>query len=872
MTKDDSGSWATRKAHIDELFARALELDPRERTSFLEQTEREDEAAAREVRELLGYAEESRGDLELDHFHSGALWCDLAGELGGTEAPEPGARLGAYRLLQEIGRGGMGIVFLAERADGEFEQQVAVKVLRGGAWGQEVLRRFEQERSIMAALSNPRIARLFDGGRTQDGHPYFVLEYVEGLPIDRYCDVNRLSLRERLELFQQVGEAVSYAHRNLIVHRDLKPSNIVVTSEGLVKLLDFGIAKLLPESAGPEAQPLTRELHPLTPEYASPEQWRGERVSTAADIYQLGLLLYELLTGWRAHRPRSESLSDWERAVCVDYPDLPSTAVASASDEQCAARRSSAKALTRQLRGNLDNIVAKALRKEPDRRYGSVEHLLEDTGRHLGGFPVAARPASLVYRAWSFAGRHRVAVTAAAMVALSLVGGLGVALWQAQVAADERDVAQWERDRSQHEAEKAEQATDLLIRVFEISNAARRPGEALTAREVLEYGSAWVDDELVREPEMRASMLDVLGRIYMGIESYEEATPFLERALELRREVHSGPHPEVARSMHHLGRAQRMQGNYEVAKALISEALEMQLGLWEGDHPEIAYGLSSMSYLPSAVIGPDTQEALRRESLSMRRRILGEDHLAVAQGLNDLGWHLAGLEQLEEAEALLREALEIQRRALGSGSAATAASLSNLATVLRSRGNYVAAEEMLREAIANRRAVVGMDHPAPAKSLVHLGGVLYDQGQYEAAALEFEEALRLYRSAFPDGHIRTAHALIAFGRLRLAQDLPQEAEAMAREAVSLHERYLPDYFEKAWGKGVLGAALTAQGDYAEAERELEAAVLALQEHYGVRHSLTRQCRSWLLELYEVWDKPEKSLALLTARKPTPDGG
>jgi serine/threonine protein kinase len=359
----------------------------------------------------------------------GRLGRDFSDELEARGTWPPGKRIGRYAVVREIGRGGMGAVYLAERADGHFQRQVAIKVLKAGRKTEEVLRRFTRERQILASLQHPAIARLYDGGITDDGQPYFVMEHVDGAPIDAYCDQRQSTVEERLGLFVKVGEAVQHAHDNLVVHRDLKPSNILVTGQGEVKLLDFGIAKLMEPGQGVKAAPSARTTARLfTPGYASPEQIRGEPVTTASDTYQLGLLLYELLTGRRVHRMDERTLGALGQAICDTLPAAPSAALTVASRDSASSsetwtadkagqlRRTTRERLRKRLAGDLDTIVLMALRREPERRYATAEQMVDDVRRHLAGLPVRARPDTLRYRAGKFVRRHTHALAAAAAV------------------------------------------------------------------------------------------------------------------------------------------------------------------------------------------------------------------------------------------------------------------------------------------------------------------------------------------------------------------------------------------------------------------------------------------------------------------------
>ena len=476
-----------RFRRVDTIFDAALDLPPDEQTAFIDRECGDDEALRAEVLELVRAYHQADSLLDAPAARVAAPLLDASAALAGP-VPE---RIGAFRVVREIGRGGMGRVFLGERADGEFEQRVAIKLIQHGTPG--VLRRFIEERRILALLEHPGIARLVDGGLTPSGLPYFAMELVEGEPIDRYCERRGLTLDQRLELFGRVCEAVAYAHRRLVIHRDLKPSNILVTADGQVKLLDFGIAKLL----GPAPADETRTfLSAMTPEFAAPEQIRGAAVSTATDVYALGVLLYLLLTGERPYDLRGKSPAEIERIVCDDPPPRPST--------QAPARR------RRALRGDLDLIVMTALQKAERRRYQSPAALAEDLERFRRGEAILARPDSAGYRLGKFVGRHRVAVGLPALLVAALAG-----------AAGREGVL---RGRAEAEARKAREVEQFLVGVFDVAdpNGLETPdGGSVTARELLDRGARRIDSSLAGQPEVQAELRSVLGRVYTNLGLYD---------------------------------------------------------------------------------------------------------------------------------------------------------------------------------------------------------------------------------------------------------------------------------------------------------------------------------------------------------------
>lgn len=699
--------------------------------------------------------------LESGGLLNGPLWEAFCGDFEEEPVLRQGERLGPWRVLGEIGRGGMSVVYLAERADDAFDQRVALKVLDRAPRDREARARFEQERQILASLDHPNIARLLDGGVDGRGLPYIVMELVEGQPIDRYCQDRGLTVDERLALFQVVARAVAHAHRRLVVHRDLKPSNILVTGAGEVKLLDFGIAKLLdPGAAGPWAAPPTRTaLRVLTPEYAAPEQVRGEPVTTASDVYQLGLVLYEILTGRRAHDLGSDSLTEMERVVCVEEPPRPSRLVAHA-------------ALRRRLAGDLDAIVRMALRKEPDRRYASPADLVADLERHRTGLPVTAREDGLLYRAGKLVRRHRLAVTAAAAVVLSLVCGLGAALWQAREAT--------------REAKKAAEVKDFLVRIFEVANPDESRGRAVTARELLDRGVERIE-ALKGEPEVQAEFLAVAGVSYRSLGLYADALPLLERSLHLRRRLHGERSLATADSEFSLGLLLKKQGDSAGAETLYHSALATRRALLPEDDTRVADSLFSLASMAMERDRDREAAALLEEALAIRRKRSGPVHPQAGIILNQLGMLRHRADDLDGAERLYRESLAIQREALGPVHPEVATSLHNLAALLRRRGRLEEAETMFRQVLALEARLYGKEHPTTADTWGYLGHTLRDQGDFTAAEAAYRRALGINHAGRGALHLATARSRFNLGKLLAMAGRPAEAEPLLHEALARYQ-------------------------------------------------------------------------------------
>jgi serine/threonine protein kinase/tetratricopeptide (TPR) repeat protein len=719
-----------RWRRVEELFHRALGLASAERAALLEAECGGDGDLRARVERLLEADE--RPHALVDRFESGALL--PAGD------PLLGREVGPYRLSALIGVGGMGVVYRAQRVDGLFEREVAVKLIRIELAGPTLVRRFEAERRALAALNHPNIAQLLDGGATPEGRPYLVMELVLGTPIDRYCDEHRLSVEERLRLFVRVCRAVHYAHQNLVVHRDLKPGNILVDAQGEPKLLDFGIARLLAESS-PRTDSLTLTGAPvLTPDYASPEQLLLGPVTTAMDVYSLGVVAYELLAGRRPFQSENLPPIDWQRAVIERAPKRPSTtaiepraapaagAASTVSAEEVATRRSATpRSLERRLRGDLDRIVLMALRKEPERRYGSAKELADDVEAHLAGLPVRARPDSMVYRTTKFVRRNRLAVALCVAVFASLLVGLLAARRAEQRARAQAVHARIEADSFQRISEFL--LDDFLSSTDASSDAARERLGVLDQ-------AARVRREHASEDHLRANLLDSLGRVAQRLGSFDDAEALIREALGIRERAFGPTSLEVALSLRSLGLLLRERGNVVDAADLLARAL-----------------------------------ALHRERAD-------ETHTDVAATANDLASVQRELGQLDAAEGLVREVLAL-RRAAGPPSLSAAETLELSAAIARDRGDLAAAQSLGEEALAMRRAIVGDEHALTVRSLCDLAALRAASGASDAAQPMFEEAERNARALQFAGRELLARVLLA----RAAADIDAGRALQARERI-----------------------------------------------------------------------------------------
>jgi serine/threonine-protein kinase len=724
-----------------------------------------------------------------------------------AEPSRTGERIGPYRLIRELGHGGMGTVYLGERADEEFQSQVAVKFMRGGLAAPELAHRFRAERQILADLTHPNIAWLLDGGTAADGTPYIVMEYVAGDPIDRWCDARGLGLSGRLALFRSVCAAVQHAHHALVVHRDLKPSNILVTADGTPKLVDFGIAKLLATADDPQA---TGTLRLMTPAYAAPEQVRGSRITVATDVYALGVLLYRLITGWLPVDLTGATPGEIERRICDELPKTPS-----------AAAREERLEWHRRLRGDLDTIVLKALRKEPERRYASVEQLVEDLRRHDEGLPVRARSDTLAYRATKFVRRHRAGVAVAlGAVALTALYTTGVAR---------------ERDRARLEAARAERVASFLKDLFLVSDPSLARGRVLTARDLLERGAERVTVELRDEPETQAELMAVIGEVFRSLGLYPQAQEQLEAGLAVRRRIGRAADVRTAELFDALSVLRRVAGDYAAAESLGIQAVALRHRLGTTDDTAYANSVSNLAEAKRVRGAVAAAESLYRQSLALRRRLLPPGHRDVADNLNNLALVLHDFGNYAEAVRMHREALAL-RRGFGDDHPDVSNSLNNVATSLAALGDYAAAESLFSQALALRRRTLGIDEPRTLNTQQNLGGVLVERGEPARARALLAGALTLMRRRLAPDH---PYACAATTKLALAMSglgARDSAVRFARQAVDMYERRLgPDHPATLIAMANLGRVLDAAGDHAGAETWLRRALAGQQRMLPADH-------------------------------------
>lgn len=835
---------SNRWLRIEQLFYAALELEPDQRAAYLEESCAGDAELRDEVESLLLSSGQTMGFLHQQ--------VDQMAQPNAFREELSGRRIGAYQALRLLGEGGMGQVYLASRADDLYRKEVAIKTLQG-TLGQNraMLLRFRSERQILANLDHPNIARLLDGGITDEGLSYLVMEYVNGIRIDDYCRKNNLDTEQRLQLFETVCAAVEYAHKNLVVHRDIKPANILVTAEGVPKLLDFGIAKLLDPESGELTLTRTSERM-MTPDYASPEQVRGDPVTTSTDVYALGVLLYELLAGRRPFQLDTTSPIEIAKIICEQDPQPPS--VMSAANAQQAAPDAA-----RKLSGDLDNIVLMAMRKEPARRYVTVAALAADVKAYLAGYPVHARTATWKYRSAKFIRRHKAGVLAAAIVVVALIGfSVGMGLL-AKRATQERLAAQRE--------------SQFLEGIFEAATPDASRGHEITARELLDQGAKRVDRELAGDPELQGRMLDNIGRAYSTLGLYGPAAVLLQRAYALRQKTLGNENLDVADTLFNLATALRLQEQYQQAEPLFRQSLairERKLGEHNTTVAESLSALGECLYLENkdADAEPVLRQALAidhefktdssaanylalllerkgsypealqllRETVEVRRRILGADSPDYALGLHNLAGALIDVGDLTTAEATERQALELQRKILGNNHPDLAYALNNLGNLLLSKGDWQAAEPVIWESLELRRRTVGEKSAKFGVGLNNWARMLQAKGEYEQAEQTYKQALDTITKANGPVDWFAARTIANMGVLEFDRGDYAGAERYARQALDMEHKLGGEESPAASAALIdLAEARVFQGDVATAEPLLRQALAIRKKELSAGH-------------------------------------
>ena len=807
-----------QRALLDRLFEGAVGLPPERQPAFLSQN-CPDPAVLQELESLLTFASRPlEGMTEAIE--------QVAGSLAAPDFMDQ--RVGPYRLTGRIGQGGMGAVYGAVRDDDQFQQTVAIKMLRFPDGDPAMLQRFRHERQILASLEHPYIARLLDGGAwvppgSAESQPYIVMEFVEGLPLTAYCEAKKLTIRQRLVLFRQICDALSYAHRQLVIHRDIKPANILVTSDGTPKLLDFGVAKLLDPEMGHGAGTRTSTgLLAMTPDYASPEQVRGEPVSTVTDVYSLGAVLYELLTGRRPHQLATYDPLEIAREICEREVPPPGIGV------------------------DPDVIVLKALQKEPVRRYQSAEQFSEDVRRYLEGLPIAARPDTAMYRTMKFVQRHWLGLGAVAAVFVALVGGIGVSTWEARRADTEAATAKAVNEFLQN---------DLLAQASAKTQAGpnTKPDPHLEVRTALDRAAARIEGKFAGRPAVEAAIRRTIGNTYSDLGLLAEAQRQLERAIELNRKTLGDEAAETLHSLNDLAELYWTQAKYADAAPLWNKLLQSQRRALGEEHPDTLRTVNNLAALSFALGKYPEAESLFARALAVQRRKLGSDHEDTLSTMNNLGLLYTNRANYAAAEPLLTEVLERKGRVLGEEHPDTLSSMANLARLYEEQGKYAMAEALMRRVLEVRQRVRGEQHPETLAAMNNLGRLYGGRGDYAGAEALLSKAVDGRRRGLGEQHISTLVSMRTLAIILRDEGKYERAEALHTKALEIARRVLgEEHRETLSSASDLGRLYLSQGRYAAAESLLGKVVEAERrvlgpDDIGTTKGLASLGEAWLFE-------------------------
>ncbi|WP_234570685.1 tetratricopeptide repeat protein [Rhodohalobacter sp. 614A] len=682
------------------------------------------------------------------------------------ESKIPG-QIGFYHIQKRIGIGGMGEVYLASRIDEKFHQNVALKLIRHGITSYEQANRFEQERTILSSLNHPNIARLLDGGISSDGRSYYVMEYVDGVPIDKYCKKHGCSLHQRLSLFKQVCRAVQYAHSNFIVHRDLKPDNLLVNKEGIVKILDFGIAKMVDDSLDEQALLQTSVgLRMLSLKYAAPEQITLEPITTATDVYSLGILLYELLTGSHPFDLKGKSLQETEYIIRNHVPDHASSVPGD---------------LQLKLKGDLDAIISKALRKEPSERYESAQNLIEDIERYENSMPVKARRDTVSYKSKKFIRRHSIPLLFTSLIFI-LVSGF--TLFYTYRISQEKQVAELQ-------AQKAEQVTLFLMDMFEANSPSQTGGNNFNVQDMLVRGENEAG-KLEGYPELKAQMYEVIGEVYRRLGDYNKSESLLRQSLQIRQDLYGNYHAETVSAFDKLGLLLINKGDFFTADSILTLALDIRENYIHSTGPALAQTLSNLAFATRRIGDNETAEPLYRRSLEIREEHLGPDHPLTLENMNSLGVVLHYKAKYRETEELFREILERRQNLLTPLHPDIAISQNSLGALLMNLGNYEEADSLLKEALFIRKKLYGDNHPSVALTLNNLALSHIEQNRLTEASDYVEEAYRIRKTQLGENHTNTAISKFTMAKLMLKTNQPDFALQLYEDAYQIFRKNLSE--------------------------------------------------------------------------------
>ena len=798
---------------IKSIFNEALNLDYPELELFLNLKCGDDTELKNEVLSLFNSMEKSDDFLESPLQKTDSLKEEL-------EDSFIGRQIGNFLIDGQAGVGGMGIVYSGKRNDKEFEQKVAIKILKYGLPSDYLLKRFQIERQTLANLQHPNIARLIDGGKTSDGLPYLVMEFIDGIPITEYCDQKNLSIDSRLKLFREVCSAVQYAHQNLVVHRDIKPGNILVTPDGIPKLLDFGVAKLLNEDLADLTEGLTKAgIWHMTPEFASPEQIKGDKITTASDIYSLGVLLYQILTGHQPYRITSISPVAISKIITEENILKPSDAVKKTEEiksndgkiktvtpEDIGRKRNQKpERLFNHLRGDLDNIIMKAMHKDPLRRYVSVEQFSEDIRRHLVGLPVNARKDTAVYLLTKFFQRHKAGVITSTIFILFLITSLFIIIWQANLAADERD-------KVKIEAKKVESVNNFLQNMLSSADPTEI-GRDVKVYDVLKKASSDVETDLKNQPQIEAEIRRTLGLTFMNLGEFDQAKIHLDKALNLDEKIYGKQSKETAQNLHDLALYYHWIGKYELADSIYGISLNIFRSSLKEPNQGFSDCLDDYGILKNDLGDYNGAEKLIREALTISENINGKESYDVASILNNLALTLHYLKNLKEAEKYYLQSLDLRIKLMGENRPEVATAYNNLAFVYIDKNQPEIAKEYFQKSYELKLKLLGKDHPEVGFALNNLGTIEFRLKNYKTAKEYFLRAIEQYKTSLPPEHAWFGTSYYWLGKTLIELNDYKNAETDLRKSLKIRKSVLLEsHYLIGFSEGELGICLLNLAD------------------------------------------------------------
>jgi serine/threonine protein kinase len=831
-----------RAQRLAELVKSAVECEPEARPAFLDDECRSDPAMRAEIESLLQQQQGASQFIEIPALHLAAK------SFMRESAFRAGQTVGGYEIISLIGSGGMGEVYLAE--DGQLHRKVALKLVRRGMDSEDIIRHFKREEHLLASLNHPNIAQLYGSGVSVNGIPFFAMEYVEGQRLDEYCSERGLGTKERLQLFRKICSAVTYAHQRLVIHRDLKPANIRVTAAGEPKLLDFGIAKLLDSENAPSREQTLTLQGVMTPEYASPEQVRGGSMTTASDVYSLGVVLYKLLTGQSPYRTKTNRPDEIVRAITEQEPTRPSTAVAKSNG-------SSKRQIPnpKLLRGDLDNIVLKAMRKEPARRYQSVAKFSEDIRRHLDGFPVIARKDTMTYRCAKFVKRNRIGVAAVALILLSTLGGIIATTWQARTARREKA--------------KAERVSAFLEKTLEYSNPlVNPPGKPqgdTTVTDVLDEASRQLETgEFAAQPEVRADLERTIAKSYWGQGRQELWAKHLKKYVEIQRSI--GPKNDAKTLLATATLAEIVENkDMKEAETLLREVLPQMKSEYRKGRitaADLADTLVNFGYIRRTQGDSKEAEALFREAVALAPKLPSDEPFVLSLTRSTLASTLADQGKFAEALQTARETVANYHQSGRTETADFAFALTILGGFLTEQEDFAGADANLAQGEAILRKRQGAAALWLGDNLRNQAISFYRQARYTLAADKAAEAKRIYLESYGPSYDNYPTVLIVEGLILNETGRSAEGEMVLREALRIRLQSLPkSHFWVALAQGALGECVATQRRFSEADPLLVDSYNNLAQSLGKSDPRTHAALKRLIAFYDSWAKPEEAARL-----------